>query len=153
MARVNIIGGPDLRARLNAVANAEYTAEWAADTIELIRHTKPPSKRSESNRWSAKWNRTRAAVYGAYWWVFVDRGTKRHEITGTGNPKRNPPYSLKFQVGGRTIFSRKVTHPRTTRRPFITKAAQEALAGSSMAKLIIKSWNFKRLSGPHKRFL
>jgi hypothetical protein len=90
------------------------------------------------------------AVYGAFWWVFVDRGAKAHTIFGSDG--KNPPDNLRFSVGGRTIFAKKVTHPRQSRRPFITKAAQDAFANSGLADVMVKLWNRKRFTS-HKKFL
>lgn len=142
-SKLTITGGPQLRARLDAVAKADYTREWAEDAAALMRHTKPASKRPASNVFTTKVTETRAAIFGAFWWIFVDRGTKAHDIFGAG--AKNPPETLRFSVGGRTIFAKKVRHPRTSRRPFITRAARDALAGNAMAQLIIKSWNSRRL--------
>lgn len=92
----------------------------------------------------------RAAVYGAYWWIFVDRGTKRHTIFGSG--RKNPPDFMKFSAGGRTVFAKKVNHPGQRRKAFITKAAQDAFSSSEMIQGVIKLWNRRRI-GSRKAFL
>lgn len=48
---------------------------------------------------------------------FVHDGTKPHTIL----PK-DPAGVLRFQVGGRTVFSKRVQHPGTKARPFLVKA-------------------------------
>lgn len=145
-----LIGGPQLRARLEAMKGipAGFAEQWADDAKSGIERSAPPSKRAESKRFTTKVAGRRAGVYGAWWWIFVDRGSKAHDITGAG--RKNPPHVLRF--GGGTIFAKRVRHPRTARRPFITRAAQDALAGSGFADLVIKSWNRKRL-GIRSRFL
>lgn len=148
-----LIGGSDLRARLASLADVpdEFAKTWAHDAAEQMRRTAPNPRRPASRVFTTKALRLRAAVYGAYWWIFVDRGTKAHDIEGSG--AKNPPDVLMFQIGGKTIFASKVHRKRMRRRAFISRAAQEALAGSKWAQAVIKQWNGRRLRGPHTSFL
>lgn len=142
MATARLIGGPNLRARLNAIKGipAAYGEEWAIATAERMRATKPPSDRPESSMFLPRVRGNRAGVYGAFWWIFVDRGTRAHDIT----PRRRE--WLKFTArSGETIFAKRTHHPRIARRPFISRAAQDALAGSAWSDLVIKTWNTRRL--------
>lgn len=147
-----LIGGPDLRARIDAVKGIPpaFGQMWADDAAGRMRRTHPPAKRAASQKFSALSDRfgaaRRAAVYGAWWWVFVDRGTKAHDIV----PRRKK--TLKFTVGQQTIFTKKTHHKRIARRPFITKAAQDALSASAFADAVVQSWNSRRLK-TRKRFL
>lgn len=152
MATRTLIGGPQLKARLEAMkaVPAGFAEQWADDAKSRIKQTHPPAKREASRRFSTKVDGLRAAVYGAFWWVFVDRGTKAHDIKGEGAD--NPPNVLKFKAGGLTIFAKKVRHPRTQRRPFITNAAKDALSASRFSDLVVQSWNRKRI-GKRGRFL
>lgn len=145
-----VTGGPQLRARLEAMQGipASFAEQWAEDAKDRISRAAPASKRAKSKQWFTKVDGLRSAVYGAFWWIFVDRGSKAHDIAGAG--AKNPPNVLRF--GGGTIFAKKVRHPRTRRRPFITRAAKEALSESAFADLVIKSWNRKRI-GLRSRFL
>ncbi|HKY89364.1 MAG TPA: hypothetical protein VJ141_05245 [Candidatus Limnocylindrales bacterium] len=138
MATSRLIGGPALRARLAALAKVppEFAGEWAAEAKDRIVATKPQSNRPASSKFSTKVSERRAGVYGAFWWIFVDRGTKAHDIVA------RRAKALRFEAGGQTIFARKVQLRRMRRRPFITKAAQEALHGG--ADFIIKTWNGRR---------
>jgi hypothetical protein len=147
-----LIGGPDLRARLASLADAgpEFAQTWADDTVAKMRQTAPNARSAQSRTFTTKTTRLRAAVYGAFWWIFVDRGTKAHDIFGSGG--KNPPDTLMFQAGGNTIFASKVHHPRTRRNPFISRAAQGALASSKWADTVIKQWNGRR-SRSHRAFL
>lgn len=147
-----LIGGPDLRARLTSLEGVapEFASDWANATVTKIRDTKPASKEAASDIFTTKVTAVRAAVYGAFWWVFVDRGTKAHDIAGSGG--KNPPNLLRFNAGGGTIFAPRVHHPRTRRVPFITRAAQESLAGSHFADTVVKLWNRRRIGG-HSAFL
>lgn len=152
-AKLTIKGGPQLKARLLAIpAGApEMVALWANDAGSRMQRSAPNARRPESRKFTTKARGLRGAVYGAFWWVFVDRGTKAHDILGSG--RKNPPTSLKFEVAGRTIFSKKVHVGRIRRRPFVTKAAQDALASSKLVEFMVKQWNRRRLTGPHKAFL
>jgi hypothetical protein len=151
MAR--LIGGSDLRLRLESLKDVgpEFAAQWAEDARNGIATTAPNARNPASRKFSKKVTRLRAAVYGAYWWVFVDRGTKAHDILGSGG--KNPPTVLMFKKGDRTIFTKKVNHPRTRRNPFISRAAQAALAGVHWPSAVIKQWNRRRIGGAHTKFL
>lgn len=53
---------------------------------------------------------------------FVHDGTKPHVIV-----PRNASV-LAFQVGGTTVFARRVNHPGTKAQPFLTNAAREVIS-------------------------
>lgn len=141
MATSRLVGGSALRARLAALATVPpaFAGEWAEETKDRIQATKPSSTRPASSKFSTKVTERRAGVYGAFWWIFVDRGTKAHDIVA------RKAKALRFQMGGQTIFARKVRVPRMRRRPFITRAAQDSLRGGT--DLIIKTWNGRRRRG------
>lgn len=140
-------GGSALRARLTNLAALpkDFAGVWADETAAKIRATKPPSIRPASSRFTTKTTATRAGVYGAFWWIFVDRGTKAHDIVA------RKAKALRFESKGETIFARKVHLRRMRRRPFISKAAQDALHEDG-TDAIVQSWNGRRLRS-HKRFL
>jgi hypothetical protein len=151
MATTRLIGGPDLRARLASLGDAapEYAAVWAETTMRRARETTPaPVRRRGSGQWSSKTGTgprgVRAAVYGAFWWIFVDRGTRAH------GPKRANSLAFFPHNTPTTIFAKKVRG--VTRRPFITRAAQEALAGAAWSDTVVKLWQRRRL-GSHRAFL
>lgn len=150
--RARLIGGPDLKLRLTSLASVptDYADVWAQATAEKMRRTAPNATRPASKAFTTKVQGIKAAVYGAFWWVFVDRGTKAHDIFGSG--RRNPPNFLRFEVGGRTIFASKAHHRRTKRVPFISRAAQESLDSSDFADTVISRWNRRRIGG-RKGFL
>ena len=73
---------------------------------------------------------------GAYWKrviapathaKFIEGGTKAHEI----RPRRAK--LLRFYVGGRVVYARKVNHPGTAKRPFMESAAR---AGSQAMRVL-----------------
>lgn len=147
MASVRIKGGSDLLARLAAIpaGGPALVQAWGDDTADRLRATAPNARRPASRQFTTRTRGLRAAVYGAFWWIFVDRGTKAHDILGSGGD--NPPDSLKFNWKGRTVFAKKVHRRGKGRRAFISKAAQEALASSKLTDFIIKQWNRRRLGG------
>lgn len=58
--------------------------------------------------------------------VFVENGTKAHTIL----PKNGG--LLRFTIGGRVVYARRVSHPGTEARPFMDNAAQ---AGSQAMRV------------------
>lgn len=145
---LRIKGGSALKARLVALESVPpaFAATWAEDAAQRMRRTAPNARRPASRRWETKSTPKRGGVYGAFWWIFVDRGTKAHDI----EPKNAK--SLRWTDGGRTIFAKKVHKKRQRRNPFISEAAQKALEGSAWADLVIKTWNRRRI-GSRKRFI
>jgi len=125
-----------------------FASDWADETVDRIRSTKPASTRPASSKFSTKVGRFRAGVYGAFWWLFVDRGTKAHDIL----PRKKT--ALKFTVKGETIFAKRAHVGRIRRRPFISRAAQGALHDLGR-DAIVKAWNGRRRTGKgsHSRFL
>jgi hypothetical protein len=132
-------GGSALRARLTNIAAVPETfaSEWADLAADDMRKTKPHSTRPASSRFTTKATRTRAGVYGAFWWIFVDdiEGRKARALSNQ-----------------QTIFGTKVHLKRMRRRPFISKAAQGALSELG-TDAIVQAWNGRRLRGAHKAFL
>jgi hypothetical protein len=135
-----ITGGPELRARLtNVVRNADFMeAVWAKDAAARIKADAPTDRGRGKASIRAGASRGRGAVFGAFWLVFVDRGTKAHEIIA------RKASVLRFEYRGRVIFAKKVQRRAMRRRPFITRGAQEALAGLPIRDAIIQAWNRRR---------
>lgn len=67
--------------------------------------------------------------------IYVDRGTNRHTIT-PGNAE-----TLAFKLGGRSVFSKRVSHPGGKPRPFAQRAAVEGMRRTSMKEKAINAWN------------
>lgn len=85
---------------------------------------------------------------GAYWkrviararhGRFIEEGTKPHVIL-----PRTARF-LKFFVGGRTVYARKVNHPGTAKRPFMWTAAQ---AGAQAMRILIDEGIAKAIDNP-----
>lgn len=142
MATVRIKGGPELKARLASIiaGSPELVKAWADDAKERIARDAPNARRPASRQWSTRAQGNRAGVYGAFWWVFVDRGTKAHDIL----PRRAKV--LRWDRGGRTVFAKRVHQRGLRRRPFITRNAQAAFASSKLSEQVVKLWNRRRLT-------
>lgn len=133
-----ITGGPELRARLSAIAQPfrPIGSAWQGKASSQMKASAPAQ--TGHLRGSIRpgfLSDTGAAIMGDYWAIFIDRGTKAHDIVAKGK-------MLKFEVAGETIFARKVHKRRTPRRPFVTQAAQMALKATATDE-IVKLWNRK----------
>lgn len=134
-------GGPDLQKRLLAIGTSfkPIGRRWADGTATVAKPMVPVRTgrlRQSIRRRNA--NKTKATVVGHYTAYFIDAGTKRHTIV----PKKSK--RLIFQAEGRTIFAKKVDHPRTTARPFRQRAADEGLRLADMPAVMIELWNRRR---------
>lgn len=80
--------------------------------------------------------------------VFVERGTKAHEIT----PKARKALRFAATAAGRrltgtprkgadVVFAKRVHHPGTKPQPFMLPGAQKAIQKAGLASQIVKDWN------------
>ena len=132
-------GSPELKARLRAIKLSfkPIGKGWATETAAYAQ-THVPKKTGRLSRSIRVRNASqrKATVVGHYSANFVDAGTKAHDIV----PKKSRAITFKGSAG-RTIFSKKVHHPRTRAQPFKRKAALEGLRKNPMALEVIKAWN------------
>lgn len=154
-----LIGGPQLKARLdNLVAEVPdaFKAQWAGDAAGRMSRTAPHRTGRLARSFEVRDHTTKtagyakgAAVFGAFWAIFIDRGTKRHTIEpkpGRKAKRAGAQPSLRFFEGGRTIFARKVMHRRMGRHPFVTNAAQDALREAPWVGLCQQAWSGRKLN-------
>ncbi len=138
---MSLKGGPELRARLRAIKLAfkPIGRAWAEEDVRQNRARVPRRTGYTAASFRVR-NATqrKAVVVGSYVANFIDAGTKAHDIV----PRKGR--SLKFEANGRTIFSKKVHHPRTGAQPFKRAAALEALRKNPLAAELIKQWNQAR---------
>ena len=131
-------GSPELRARLKALKLAfkPLGKSWAEDTRDEARRRvrKRTGKTAASFRVRNATQR-KATVVGSFVANFIDAGTKEHDIV----PRKGT--RLRFQSQGRTIFAKKVHHPRTAAHPFKRAAALEGLRKNPMAAAVVNQWN------------
>ena len=62
--------------------------------------------------------------------TFLERGTGAHSIVAKGR-------TLRFQVGGQTLYRRMVRHPGTKPRPFMTEARDAAVAAIEVSTAVL----------------
>jgi hypothetical protein len=134
---MRIKGGPELRARLqNIVASAaELERAWARDAASKIKADAPRRTGALAGSVQEGTSKGKGAVYGNWYGIIQDRGTKSYPISAKGSGM------LRFEYKGRTIFAKKVQRKRLRRRPFITRGAQDALRSPALTAVIMKAWS------------
>lgn len=130
-------GAAGLKARFKALQQVfkPIAREWSVETRDAMRPMVPV--RTGRLRRSIVVKRTalsRAVVGAHYTAYFVNAGTRRHVEVPKGR-------YLIFKSGGRTVFARKVDHPRTAAQPFAWRAAREGLRRAPMVEQAYKVWN------------
>lgn len=135
---MSLKGSPELKARLRAIGLSfkPIGKSWADETAKLYRqHTR--SRTGETRKSIRRRNATqrRATVVGSFKVRFLNSGTKAHSEV-----PRNKR-SLRFQDSGRTIFAKKVDHPRTTGSHYLRRDALAVLDRHPMAEELIRQWN------------
>lgn len=80
-------------------------------------------------------DRTAETIARAEYASYVEYGTKAHEI----RPRNRRV--LRFKVGNRYVYARKVRHPGTRAQPFMIPGAQKAVSGVALQERIVKLWN------------
>lgn len=135
---MSLKGGPELKARLKAIRLAfkPIGRKWAEGTADAARPMVPVlTGRLRASFKVRNATQRKAVVGGHYTAYFVDAGSKAHAIL----PRKAK--ALRFESGGRTVFSRKVDKPRIAARPFRARAAHESLRRHPMAETLIAEWN------------
>jgi hypothetical protein len=135
---VALKGGPELRARLKAIRQSfkPIGKGWATDTAKYAKgHVPRKTGRLQQSIRVRNATQRKATVVGHFSANFVDAGTKQHDIT----PRKKQ--ALAYGQGQRTVFAKKVHHPRTRAQPFKRAAAQDGLRRNPLAEAVIKQWN------------
>lgn len=135
---MKIVGGPELRKRLDAIGGTFklYGRTWADETaVEARRRVPVTTGRLQKSIRRRNASAKRATVVGHYSANFVDAGAKAHDIKA-----RRRPYMI-FEAGGRTIFAKKVHKQRIAARPFKRDAALAGLRRHPMSDTMIDLWN------------
>jgi hypothetical protein len=154
-----LLGGAELHKRLKALAsvpaasgNAGFGRLWQNATVRAARPMIPV--RTGATRASIRPGLNRkgtVTVVGKYTVNFIDAGSKAHveprqfsKFTPTGRiskRKRGSGKVLKFQVGGQTMFRRKVNKPKIAAHPFKKAAGRKGLDAANWSEFIIGLWN------------
>jgi hypothetical protein len=131
-------GAPELRARLQAlkVAFKPIGRKWAETTVTVMRPQVPvKTGKGRSTVRVKNASMTRATVSAIYYMGILDKGAKAH----TFGPRRAK--MLRFEVGGRTVFAKRVTQRARAGMGFAGRAGREALRRNPMAATLIGQWN------------
>lgn len=151
-------GAAALRRRLQALASvpkethrSSLPARWQEGTVKAAKSRIPV--RTGQTRASIRPGSTRkgaATVVGKYTVNFIDAGSKAHVeprqagLTKSGRISRRKLGSgkvLKFEVGGQSVFRRKVNKPSVRARPFKDWAKHKGLESVNWLTMIYGLWN------------
>jgi hypothetical protein len=137
---VALRGSPELRRRLKAIKTVFKPAgkDWGTATVAAAKRRLATSVDTGKTRASVRIrnaSQVKATVVGNYPVNFIDAGTKAHDIT----PKNVSV--LKFDVGGTTVFARKVHKRAQPARPFKKESGQEGLRELDLLGDLIELWN------------
>jgi hypothetical protein len=131
-------GAPELRRRLKAIRQVFKPAgrQWAdATVIEAKRRIAVNTGKTRASIRRKNSSQRKATVVGNYPVNFIDAGVKAHDI------KPRNVSTLKFDIGGQTIFTKKVHKRATPARPFKKEAAQAGLRKVDIIGDLIELWN------------
>jgi len=159
---IKVTGGPELKVRLAAIESSffEIAKDWQAAAVSGARARAPRSTGTVASSIRAAYiDEHKAQVRGAFWLIFIDRGTKAHDIRVQRDSKSGRHWITSTQRAGPatgygkpkvlanehgTVFGRKVHKRRQARRPFLTEAAQKAIRPPMARDVVIALWNRKR---------
>ena len=133
-------GSPELRRRLKAIKTVFKPAgkDWTEKTVAAAKRRLASSVDTGATRASVRRRNAsmvKASVVGKYPVNFIDAGTKAHDIV----PRR--ARVLRFDVGGRTVFARKVHKRATAARPFKKASGEEGLRQVNILRDLVDLWN------------
>ena len=131
-------GTTQLRARMMAIKRSfkPIGKKWAETTVSEMRPSAPrrTGKGAASIRVKNA-SMTRATVSSIYYMSILDKGHKAYPVV----PRKGNV--LRFQVGGNTVFARKVNIPARSGMGFAGRAANSSLRQNPMAQTLIDEWN------------
>lgn len=131
-------GSRELRRRLKAIRTVfkPVGRRWADDTANRARRY-VPKKTGRIARSIKRKNASqkRATVSANYRARMLMAGSRPHVI----RPKKMQ--AVRFNVGGKPRFAKRVKHPGHGKNDFAERAAKEALAKNPMAEELIRQWN------------
>lgn len=133
-------GSKELRRRLKAIKTVFKPAgkDWTEHTVAAAKRRLASSVDTGKTRASVRRrnaSQKKASVVGRYPVNFIDAGVKAHDI----KPKNAKV--LKFDVGGRTIFAKKVHKRAIPARPFKKESGREGLEKVDILSDLIDLWN------------
>lgn len=131
-------GARELRARLKAIKTVfkPVGLRWTKETTQLAQsRVKVVTGQTRASIRKRNASMTRASVQATHGARFLEAGTTPHVI------KARRVGSMKFQVGGRTVFSKRVRHPGSRKQPFLRPSGRDALEKISILRELIDLWN------------
>lgn len=148
---MSLQGAPQLRSRLSAIQKMpkSYGKGWAERCVKEAQRRVPV--RTGTLQRSIRVGTvsgTSARVVANYTAFFIDHGTKAHDEVPKKSRRatkkraaRTAKRALVFEVGGRTVFARKVHKVAHPGNQFRSQAAHAALAGNPLAKALTILWD------------
>jgi hypothetical protein len=135
---VALKGSRELRARLRAIKTVfkPVGREWTEETMRLARsrvRVATGKTRASIRRKNA--SQTRAAVEASGGARFLEAGTVPHAI------KVRKFEAMKFNAGGRTVFTKRVRHPGMRKQPFLRNSGHDALRKIDILRDLVDLWN------------
>lgn len=148
-----LIGAPACKRRIKAVTGwqRDLGRKWQRETVPYVRRGVPV--RTGKTRASVRpgpITATRATIVGNRPIFFIDSGTKAHDeprsrFTKAGKLRRGKAAGtgkvLKFDVGGRAIFRRKVHKPAIGAHRFRRAAVMAGLRKVNPLRIVGDLWN------------
>ena len=131
-------GARELRRRLKAIKTVfkPVGRRWADDTATRAKRYVPKrTGRTAASIRRKNASMKKATVQAVYTARIVAKGSKPHII------RARKAKAMKFTVGGRPIFTKKVHHRGHKGNDFAERAAREALQQNPMAKELVDLWN------------
>lgn len=131
-------GSRELRRRMKAIRTVfkPVGKNWAEDTRDLAqRRVQVATGKTRRSIRVKNASMRKAAVEAREGARFLEAGTQAHDI----KPRRMQ--AVKFNVGGRPKFAKKVRHPGMGKQPFLRNSAAEVLKKMPMAQELIDLWN------------
>jgi hypothetical protein len=131
-------GSRELRRRLKAIRTVfkPVGRTWARETVRLassrVRVETGKTKRSIRVKNASQRKASVEARYGAR---FLEAGAQAHTL------RAKKFDAMKFNVGGRPVFAKRVKHPGSPKQPFLRPSAADALDDADMLQELLKLWN------------
>lgn len=136
-------GAPELHRRLTAIKRVlrDEERQWQSATVAAAQRRIPVRTGATRASIHGSGSGSRVKVVGKYTVNFIDAGSKAHDEPRGRRRRGRVSKVLRFNVGGQTIFRRKVHKRSIPARPFKKAAAREGLAKLDLLKHLIDLWN------------
>lgn len=135
---MSLKGSRELRRRLKAIRTVFKPAgrQWADETARIAK-TMVPVRTGKTQRSIRRRNASqrKATVVGFYPVNFIDAGAKAHD------EKPRKTRAMKLDVGGRTVFAKKVHKRAQQGNHFKKRAAERGLEKVDIVNDLLQLWN------------